>query len=312
METTNDRLNVLVYGASGVRGGPVGRQLLATGHAVRVLVRDETKALPWRAAGADVAFGDFDDPASLERASAGVDAVFLHLPLVYDRPLAASYLRHAIAAARAAGVGRLVYQGNSRYPAVPTDAVGFEIDRDAVETVLGSGIPSVAFRPTVYMDNFLGPWTAPGIVGGVIAYPIPAGVPVAWLAAADAAAFVVAALERPDLAGQTFDLGGPELLTGDEVAERFTVALRRPVRYETIPLDAFEQGLRAAVGEVAGTEIAKLYRWDAERGDGRRNAVDPTPALTDLPVRLTTLAEWIERQDWAAAAVPTKPILSER
>jgi len=308
MAQGNERLRVLVYGATGVRGGPVARRLLDAGHRVRVLARDEAKAAGWRARGAEVAVGDLGDRESLARASAGVDAVCLHLPLVYDRALAAGFVRNAVGAARAAAVRRLIFQGNNRYPAEPTDVAGFEIDRDAVATVLASGIPSVVLRPTAYMDNFLGPWTAPGIVGGgVVAYPIPAATPVAWLAAEDAAAFVAAALERPDLAGQTFDLGGPEPLTGDEVAERFAAHLGRPVRYQAIPLDAFEQGLQAAVGEQAGTEIAKLYRWDAERGDTGRNAVDPAPALAELPVRLTTLAQWIGRQDWAAVAPPAPP-----
>lgn len=306
MTTEQARRRVLVYGASGVRGTPVARRLLAAGYTVRVLARDEAKAEGWRRQGAEVALGDLGDRASLERASAGVDAGFLHLPLVYDRALAGGFVRNAVAAARATGVGRLVFQGNNTYPAEPTAAAGFEIDRDAVAAVLGSGIPSLALRPTIYMDNLLGPWTAPGIVGGgVVAYPIPAETEVAWLSADDAASVVVAALDRTDLAGVAFDLGGPQLLTGGDVAARFAAHLGRPVRYQPIPLDAFEQGIKAAVGEQAGTEIAKLYRWDAERGDGRRNAVDPAPLLAELPVRLTTLAQWIDRQDWAiAASVP--------
>ncbi len=312
MDGERARTRVLVYGASGVRGTPVARRLLDAGWAVRVLARSEAKAAPWRRRGAEVAVGDLADRASLERASAGVDAVFLHLPLVYDRSVAAGYVRNAVAAARAAGVGRLVFQGNNVYPAAPTEAAGFEIDRDAVETVLGAGIPSLALRPTVYMDNLLGPWTAPGIVdGGVVAYPIPAAEPVAWVSADDAAAVVGAALERTDLTG-VFDLGGPELLTGDDVAARFAAHLGRPVRYQPIPLDAFEAGIKAAIGDEAGTEVAKLYRWDAERGDGRRNAVDPSPLVAELPVRLTTLAEWIERQEWAGAAVPLVPAGAER
>jgi len=74
------------------------------------------------------------------------------------------------------------------------------------------------------------------------------------------------------------------------------------VRYQAIPLDAFEAGLRDAFGAQAATEIAKLYRWDAQRGDGRRNAVDPGPLRAALPIRLTPLGEWAGRQDWAAAA----------
>lgn len=144
------------------------------------------------------------------------------------------------------------------------------------------------------MDNFAGPWTAPRIVrDGVLAYPIPATDRTAYVSADNAAAAAVAALGREDLDGATLDLAGPESLTGDEAAERFGRVLDRPVRYQPIPLDAFERGLASAVGEVAAREIVKLYRWDAEQGDGRRNEVDPGPLLAQLPIGLTPLDAWI-------------------
>ena len=298
---TRTRKQVLVYGANGVRGGAVVRRLLGDGYAVRAIARDPGTS-PWRSrAGVGTVAADLDDLASLERANAGMDAVVFHLPLVYDRALAVRYARRAVEAARNAGVGRLVYQGNIAIPKEPTDVAAFEIDREAAATVLGGGVPATVLRPTVYMDNLLGPWTAPGIVGaGVVAYPIPAEAVTSWLSASDAAALVSAALERPELAGRTIAIGGPEALDGDAVAERLTAALGRPVRYQAIPLDAFAAGLAAVVGEHAAAEIAKSYRWDSERGDGRRNVVEPDPLLAALPIRLTPLDAWARAQEWAA------------
>ena len=305
VERARTQKRVLVYGANGVRGGAVVRRLLGDGYAVRAITRDPA-ASPWRGqAGVETVAADLDEPASLERASAGVDAVVFHLPLVYDRALAARYARRAVDAARNAGVGRLVYQGNLAVPEEPTDVAAFEIDREAAAIVLGGGVPATALRPTVYMDNLLGPWTAPGIVGaGVVAYPIPAEAAASWLGADDAAALVSAALNRPQLAGRTIAIGGPEALTGDDVAARLGAGLDRPLRYQAIPLDAFEAGLAAAVGEHAAAEIAKSYRWDAERGDGRRNVVDPAPLLAALPVHLTPLDAWARAQHWPSAATP--------
>jgi len=79
VERKAGKKEVLVYGASGVQGGAVARLLLEAGHAVGGLVRDE------RGAGASPVFGDLSDPKSLRGATNGCDAVFLALPLEYDR-----------------------------------------------------------------------------------------------------------------------------------------------------------------------------------------------------------------------------------
>lgn len=213
------RQTVLAYGTTGVRGAPVASRLLDAGYRLRVLVRDAAKATALAAAGAEIFEGDLAEPESLARASAGADAVYLHMPLVYDRPRAAAFVRNVLAAAEAGGVQRIVFQGNARFPAEPTEVAGFEIDRDAVTAVHASALASVVLRPTVYMDNFAGPWTAPAIVGeGVVAYPIPAEARTAFVSADDAAALAVAAIGRADLDGATFDLAGPEVLTGNDVA----------------------------------------------------------------------------------------------
>lgn len=148
--------------------------------------------------------------------------------------------------------------------------------------------------------------TAPAIGGeGVVAYPIPAEARTAFVSADDAAALAVAAIGRADLDGATFDLAGPEVLTGNDVAASFAAALGRAVRYQAIPLDRFEAGLRPAVGEAAAREIVAMYRWDAERSDGGRNEVDSVPSLAALPTRLTSFAEWIGGR--AEFAAPTRP-----
>lgn len=300
-DTDADRARVLVYGANGTRGAAVARALLARGHRVRVVVRDPA-ASRWRGRdGVQVVAGDLGDRPSLERASDGVDAVAFQLPLVYDRAVAAGFVANAVAAARAGGAGRLVYAGLSLPPAEPTEVVSFEIDRTGAGIARESGIPVTVLRPTIFLENLLGPWTAPGIVNdGVLAYPIAAEAAVSWLATDDMGAAVAAAIERPELAGATIDVGGPAPLTGVQLAEAVSVALGRPVRYQPIPADAFAAGLAAAFGPEVGASIAGSYRWDADRG-GARLATDPAP-LAALGLRPVSAAEWAARQAWPPAS----------
>jgi nucleoside-diphosphate-sugar epimerase len=84
---------ILVYGAAGTRGGPVARQLLAAGHPVRVLSRNPAQAAAWRQRGAEAVVGDLADRPSLDAANVGTDAVFFHLPVIYDVDRAMAYVR---------------------------------------------------------------------------------------------------------------------------------------------------------------------------------------------------------------------------
>jgi uncharacterized protein YbjT (DUF2867 family) len=100
---------------------------------------------------------------------------------------------------------------------------------------------------------------------------------------------------RTGHADYPFDIGGPDAVTGDELAARFAAVLTRPMRYVTIPVDDFEQGLSAALGPVTGREIARVYRLSTHEHPA------PLPNMTvflrDLPAQLLPLDTWIRQQD---------------
>jgi len=286
---------VLVYGATGTQGLPVADQLLDTGRPVRVLTRDRDNAVALADRGAEIAVGDLGDPASLERAHRGVDRVILHLPLQYDFGLHETYGRNAIDAARAAGVSMLVFN-TSAHVLQGTDVTVYRVRQKVVDYLRASAVPSVVLQPTFYMDNLLGRWIKPGIIDdGVLAFPLPANFPMSWISSQEAAAYAVAALDRPNLAGSTFDIGGPQGLTGDTMAACFTAALRRPVSYVGIAPDAYEQALVPLFGPAVAFEVAEQVRCIVSRGDG---TVDMSQPRDQLDVEPVPLAEWIPRQRW--------------
>lgn len=112
---------VLVTAATGRQGGATARALLAKGtSSVRVLVRDPEapKARALAAAGAELAVGDLDDPASLRAACAGARAVFsMQSPIVsatgvdFSREVAQG--RNLVEAALGAGVTTFVHTATS-------------------------------------------------------------------------------------------------------------------------------------------------------------------------------------------------------
>jgi NAD(P)H dehydrogenase (quinone) len=294
----NDR-KVLVYGATGAQGSPVVEQLLDAGRSVRAVTRDAGRAQHWAAKGAEIAVADLGLPETLKAANEGVDLVVLQLPLQYDFALHEAYGRNAIDAARAAGVELLVF--NTSAHVFPDAGVHiYKVRQDVVDYLQDSGVPNVVLRPTFYMEILLGPWIRPGIVNdGVVAFPLPAGFPMSWVSASELAAYAVAALDRPDLAGRTFDIGGPEALTGDAIAAHFAELLGNGVSYLSIPPDDYEQALAPIFGPTVAFEVASQVRYIIGTGDG---SVDMNDAASEFSVPPVTLHDWLRDHEWQSSS----------
>jgi uncharacterized protein YbjT (DUF2867 family) len=116
-----------------------------------------------------------------------------------------------------------------------------------------------------------------------------------------------AAAARPHLAGRDFNVGGPEVLRGPDVARILSAVTGREIRFVSQPIDAFAARMHAVfardasldAGALTG-ELTRIYRWynDAPEKPFR---VDMAPVLRELPVALTTFAEWAARQRWMPA-----------
>jgi len=290
----------LVYCAAGAQGSAIVRTALAAGERVRILLR-EGRANPF-GTHVEVVRGDLADPATLRLASLGVGKVVLTLPQLADRALAAQFGRNAIAAAKAAGVKLLVWNAGGPVPPAHTGVAVLDAAVDTARALGASGIPAITVRPTLYMENLIASWSAPGIVhNGVFAHPLPADAPVSWIGWKDLAAFVAAALMRPDLAGRAFDIGGPQMLRGPEIAAILSTAIGRRVDYVPVPLSYFAAGLNAVLGGKSGDQIAAFYGWVRCQAISPL-AVDLEPALAELSVKPTALSDWAKAQDWIGLA----------
>lgn len=295
---------VLVYGATGAQGARIVRRLLDDGFAVRGLARGSTHLMP---AGAEPVCASLDDADGLCAATQGVQKVVFTLPLAFDAGQAARWTENAVRAAERAGMRLFLFNASASSPGVETGVAAMDLKLRAERIVQAASLPSVVLRPTLYLGNLLSPWAAPGIVqDGVLAYPLPSDVAVAWTSWEDLAAAVSAALRQPGLAGRALGLGGPEALTGPALAGAVGRGLGRPLRYAPIPLDRFEAGLSQAIGPAVGREVAALYRWLASQG---RDLLGHTghKAAHALGLAPTSAEAWAQRQDWRAWGRPASP-----
>ncbi|MEZ4234972.1 MAG: NmrA/HSCARG family protein [Myxococcota bacterium] len=254
----SDKLKVLVSGATGqhdVGTGKLGRYGAATPCA---LTRhpDGEAARALAARGAEPVAGDFDDPASLRRALAGVDAVYA-MSAFWERGVDAEVAQGTalVDAAKAANVGHFVYSsvaGADKGSGVPH----FESKHRVEQALVASGLPWTVLAPVYFMENLLAfPQNVEGLKQGVYAVPLPADRALQQVAVADIGAMGAVALERR-LVGRRLELAGDEL-TGAETAAALSRALGREIRYQAVPVEAVK---------AQSEDLYLMYRYFDEVG----------------------------------------------
>ncbi|MGW4027823.1 SDR family oxidoreductase [Streptomyces sp. NPDC004838] len=295
-------MRVAVVGATGFQGGATARLLVERGHQVRTLSRRPEADRP-ELPGVSFGCGDLGRYEDVRQFFEGATHAAVVLPLVYQAEKVMRYAQHIAKAARESGVRRLVYNTNTRIPDRTTNVVAFETRRLAEtvfrEALARSGVELVVVRPPVYLDNLFSPWNGPALVGeGVLAYPLPADAPTAWISHQDLAEAVFAALTVDGIAGRVFDIGGCETVTGTELAERFTLGLGRPVRYVPLEPAVFEQGLSQILGTESASGVSGLYHYMGSGLEPDLMAGDRGCSAAALSVKPAPVGEWVARQPW--------------
>jgi (4-alkanoyl-5-oxo-2,5-dihydrofuran-3-yl)methyl phosphate reductase len=226
-------MTYLITGATGNVGSLVTERLIARGVQPRILVRDPAKARIRYGENTDIRTGDLGDAASLSRALAGVDVLFL----VNSGHELAALDALAADAAKAAGVRRLVKL--SSYDAREQN-VGTGVWHAAGEAAIReTGVPFIFVQPSGFMSNALF-WAKSIKAEGVLRSATGEG-RIPFIHSADIADVAVEAMTRPEYAGQSLAITGPEALTYAQMGAMIGAAIGKNVRFEDIP----EQEARA-------------------------------------------------------------------
>ncbi|MGW0878079.1 NAD(P)H-binding protein [Streptomyces sp. NPDC002671] len=211
---------ILVTGATGTIGSELVRQLAARGEKVRALTRNPAKApVP---SGVEVVRGDYLEPASLEAAMTGVTAAFL-----LGAPGPDSGRDQAlVAAARAAGVGRLV-----KLSAIATGdpdvgpSGAWHVPGE--QALRDSGTEWTILRPSSFASNTLS-WAQAVEAGEPVPNQTGDG-PSGVIDPRDVSEVAARVLVEGGHAGRTYTLTGPEAISVPEQAAVLASVLGRPI-----------------------------------------------------------------------------------
>ncbi|WDZ85021.1 SDR family oxidoreductase [Micromonospora cathayae] len=319
-------MRCLVTGATGYIGGRLAPRLLAQGHTVRCLARTagRLRDVPW-AAQAEVVEGDLRKPETLPAAFAGVDVAYYLVHSLGQAGFEAAdreAATHFAAAARAAGVRRIVYLGGPEPAADDRPSAHLRSRAEVGRILLDSGVPTVVLRAAV----IIGSGSASFEMLRYLTERLPAMITPRWvrnriqpIAVRDVLRYLVDCADLPPEVNRAFDIGGPDILTFQEMMQRYAAAagLRRriivPVRPLTPSLSSHWVGWVTPVPSTIARPLVEslIHEAVAHEHDIARYVPDPPDGLTgfDQAVRLA-LAKVRDAEvetRWSTASGPDAP-----
>lgn len=261
--------SLLVTGAGGQFGQRVLAHLLDTlqlppARIVAMTRRPETLGA-WAARGVDVRQGDFDAPASLDAAFAGVARLLLISTDAIDRP-GHRLAQHqaAIAAAARAGACHLVY---TSCPEPQDSPLLIAADHAGTEEALAaSALPGwTVLRNHWYFENLF--MSLPSVLASGHWYSAAGDGRIAHIARDDLARAAAVALAGGGEARRTLTLSGARAYTTAEIAELVAQAVGKPIQVVPVPVEGLVQGM---VGAGLPEPLARmLASFDSNTAAGR-------------------------------------------
>jgi NADH dehydrogenase len=293
-------VKILVTGATGFVGPRVVHALRAQGRDVRALVRSPQRAAQVAGLGAELVTGDVTDPASVTAAVDGCTHVVHLVSIIRGRPrdfdrVMTQGTKNVVAAAKGARIdGRFVLMSalgttETTRAVIPYFAAKWEMEQE----VIRSGLDYAIFRPSFVFGRG---GALPTFVKQVRYSPavtvIGSGqqrIQPIWVD--DVAEYFARAIDAPDAANRLFEIGGPDIVTWDELYRTIARVLRKRRTLVHVPASLARTGA-SLTQWVPGSPLTTDQIAMIEAGD---NTVSGTDAVDAFQLPLVPLEEQIRR-----------------
>lgn len=253
-------MKILVIGGTGTVGSTVVKELMARNSDVRVLTRSEehARALP---EGVQGAVGNLSDPASLGKAFEDVDALFFVTPL---DPNETTLGLNIVDAARKSEVQRIVYSSVA-FPEGSMHIPHFKSKIPVEQAVASLGRDYTILRPSNFYQNdvYL---KVPIVDYGIYPQPIGNKLGINRVDVRDIADAAANSLLETGHNGNVYQLLGPEVLTGDQVAEAYSRHLGKEVRYGGDDLKAWAEQVKTMLPGWMIKDFSIMFQFFQEHG----------------------------------------------
>lgn len=289
-------MNVLVTGATGFVGRSLVPALVTADHTVTAMTRDAGSYCPPE--NVLVVEGDLLEPSTLESVFEDIDVVYyLVHSLQAGREFAArdrAAARNFAHAASEAGVDRVIYLGG-------LGETGEELSehlrsRREVETVLARGEYDLT---TLRAAIIIGAGSTSFRMIRQLAGRLPLMITPQWVRTAcqpiairDVIEYLVGVLDEPGTAGETFDIGGPDIRTYEEMIRRTAKLLgKHPI---IIPVPVLTPALSVYWVDLV-TDVPKSVAHPLIYGLKNPVVVTDDRIRELLPIELTSFDEAVEQ-----------------
>ena len=284
---------IVITTPTGSIGHQVLQNLLASSEPIRVIVRDPARLPVATRERIEVVQGSHDDPAVVNQAFKGADSVFwLVPPNPRTDSVHAAYVdftRPACAAMQSQGVQRVVgVSALGRGTALAGNAGLVTASLAMDDLIAATGVGYRALLMPSFMDNILRQ-VVPIKSQGIFFAPSPGDRKSPTCATRDIAAVAAKLLLDHSWSGQGgVPVLGPEDLSFTDMAHTMSAVLGKPVRFQQIPMQAFQAGLAGRGMSAAFAQaMADMY---AAKNEGLDNAEPRTPDNTTA----TSFRQWCE------------------
>jgi NAD(P)H dehydrogenase (quinone) len=233
---------LFIAGASGKFGRHVVELLRSRGFAGKLIAGTRDPSRLAGLEGVDVRKTDYADPAGFTAALEGADRVLIvSTDVIGDVRI--QLQTDAVAAAKAAGVKRIVY--TSMPHPEPGNIIPMAPDHYATEQAIkATGIDYTVLRNSWYTENLLG--SLPPVLASGKWFSASGNGRIAYVTREDTARAAAGALLSDEPGSRVLTVTGPEALTIHEVGALASDVLGKPIAVIDVPDEQFTAGLKQA------------------------------------------------------------------